>query len=153
MKIRSITCFIDPGSPPYEKQLQAAGGFVAAARPAFEAAGFEVQSARLATPPFPILVHRASSDTLVDLAQSLEAKAGQWGFDYVSLGPALPDDLVGYAQIPDALAATQNCFFSGSMTTLGGGVSLAAVRLCAEVITRAAPISPDGFANLRFAAL
>jgi uncharacterized protein (UPF0210 family) len=39
------------------------------------------------------------------------------------------------------------------MTTAGGGVSLDAVRLCAEVIARAAPLSPDGFANLRFAAL
>jgi uncharacterized protein (UPF0210 family) len=44
-------------------------------------------------------------------------------------------------------------FFAGVMTTSQGGVSLPAVRACADVIQRSASISPDGFANLRFAAL
>jgi uncharacterized protein (UPF0210 family) len=153
MKIRSITCFIDPGNPIIDQQLQLAGRFIAAARPAFEMEDFEVQTARLATPPFPTLLRGEAPDALVELAQSLELEAGRLGFDYVSLGPALPDHLDDYRRIPDALAATQNCFFSGLMTTAGGGVSLDAVRLCAEVIARAAPLSPDGFANLRFAAL
>ena len=55
--------------------------------------------------------------------------------------------------IPEALAATQNAFFSGSMTTSDGRVSLPAVRQCAQVIQRASSISADGFGNLRFAAL
>jgi uncharacterized protein (UPF0210 family) len=33
------------------------------------------------------------------------------------------------------------------------GISLPAIEACADVITRCAPITPDGFANLRFAAL
>ncbi len=71
----------------------------------------------------------------------------------MSLGPALPDHTGSYPLIPEALGATQNAFFGGMMTLPGGGVSLPAVRCCAEVIARAAPLSPDGFANLRFAAL
>ncbi len=55
--------------------------------------------------------------------------------------------------IPEALAATKNAFFSGLMTTPDGKVSLPAIRECAQVIQRASTISPDGFANLRFAAL
>jgi uncharacterized protein (UPF0210 family) len=39
------------------------------------------------------------------------------------------------------------------MTDQDGSISLPAVRSCAEVIQRLSPLSPDGFANLRFAAL
>jgi hypothetical protein len=39
------------------------------------------------------------------------------------------------------------------MSTQDGRLSLAGVRACARVIHRTAPITPDGFANLRFAAL
>jgi uncharacterized protein (UPF0210 family) len=72
------------------------------------------------------------------------------------LGPALPEIPESYGLIPEALAATQNAFFSGLMTTLDGSegrVSLKAVHQCASVIQEASGISQDGFANLRFAAL
>ena len=65
----------------------------------------------------------------------------------------LPADMDGYAAIPTALAATQNVFFSSLMTNPSKDVFLPAVRGAAHVIHRAAAISPDGFANLRFAAL
>lgn len=39
------------------------------------------------------------------------------------------------------------------MTTRDGKISLAAIRTCAEIIHTTARITPDGFANLRFAAL
>lgn len=153
MKIRSITCFLDPGWPLDDQMMQRAGQFIAAARPAFEAAGYEVQTERLATTPFPQLLDELSASRLIDLAQAFEAAAGEHGFDYVSLGPALPDQVDSYPLIPAALAATRNAFFGGMLTLPDGGVSQAAVRLCAEVIARTAPLSQDGFANLRFAAL
>jgi hypothetical protein len=90
---------------------------------------------------------------ILALVSSLEKTAREQGFEYLSLGPALPDGPESYPIIPDLLAETQSAFFSGALTSSGGGVSLPAVRLCAEVIYRAAPLSPDGFANLRFAAL
>ncbi len=153
MKIRSITYFCNPGWPLDEEVLSRAGGFSAAARQAFEAAGYEVQTARLAAVPFPALVSRSGDQGLVDLARALEAAARQQGYDYVSLGPALPEALHSYAAIPASLAATEMAFLAGLMTTPGGSVSLPAVRACAEVIRQAATISADGFANLRFAAL
>ena len=64
-----------------------------------------------------------------------------------------PKELPSFERIPELLAATQNVFFSGLMTSDGGGVSLPAVRLCAAIIHRIASLSPDGFTNLRFAAL
>jgi len=52
MKIRSITVFCEPGYPVNRLLLQQVGIFATHARKLFEEAGFEVQSLRLATPPF-----------------------------------------------------------------------------------------------------
>lgn len=169
MKIRSITCFIHPGVPIQAQKMHTAGQLISLARPAFEAAGYEVQTARLATVPFPHLLPDGSSQALPALAQQMEQQAQALGFDYISLGPALPQYPDSYAAIPPALAATQNVFFTGLLTqqdasqpaasqgvglpAASQGVSLPAARFCAEVIHQAAAISPDGFANLRFAAL
>lgn len=153
MKIRSITYFLDPGWPLDEKALHKAGDFIAATRPAFETAGYEVQTSRLATVPFPLLVPGLEPDEVMHLAQTLEAAARPLGYDYVAIGPALPQHPSSYRVIPEVLAATQNVFVSGLMMLGSEGVSLPAVRACAEVIHRAASVTPDGFTNLRFAAL
>jgi uncharacterized protein (UPF0210 family) len=153
MKIRSITTFTNPGWPIVESNLQQAADFISAARPAFEAAGYEVQTARLATPPFPNLLPDCKPENVVEFAQSLEAAVSPIGFDYLAIGPALPEIPESYQAIPDVIAATQNVFASGIMADPQNGVSLPAVRACAEVIQRLGPMDNNGFANLYFAAL
>lgn len=153
MKIRSITCFIDPGWPLRPEVFDRAGSFLSAARPALEELGYEVQSARLALPPFSRFLPPEALEELPALASELEDLALARGFEYLSLGPALPDRLETYDLIPPALAATERVFFSGLMTLPEGGISLPAVHACARVIERARDISPDGFANLRFCAM
>ena len=153
MKIRSITVFTNPHWPLEQEAIGKAGAFLDISQPAFQTAGYEVETARLATVPFPYIVPELDLRVLTEFAHTLEAEAGTLGYSYVSLGPALPDRPDSYARIPDLLEATENVFFSGAMTTTQGGVSLPAVQACAEVIHRTAPLSPNGFANLRFAAL
>ncbi len=153
MKIRSITYFCHPGFPLNEQKLKGAGDFLQIARPGFIDAGYEVQSARMASVPFPGLLTRIETGALASFAQQLEASAARYGYAYVSLGPAITDRIETYALIPEALSATQNAFFSGMMTTNDGKVSLKAVRQCAKIIQQASGIAVDGFANLRFAAL
>lgn len=153
MKIRSITLFCDPGWPLDEQALEQAAHFITAARRSFHEAGYEVQTARLATPPFPSLVSDPKSDIFIHMARSLENHPLLVEFDYFALGPALPEQPWSYAVIPQVIAATQKIFLSGLMTAGENLVSLPAVRACAQVIARVAGISNDGFANLRFAAL
>ncbi len=153
MKIRSITYFLNPNWPLDEKKLRQAGQFLAEAREAFESSGYEVQTSRLATVPFPHLLGEKKINDLPKLAGALEAALPSTGAAYASLGPALIEAPESYAVIPEAIAATQNIFFSGEMASARKGLSLTAVHACAEVIARCAPITPDGFANLRFAAL
>ncbi len=146
MKIRSITCFL---SAVDDRALDTAGALAGAARQTLEQAGYEVQTMRLATLPFPQWV---KPEDLPARARELENAAAMRGFRYLSLGPADPALPAAYQAIPAAIAATQDVFFSGRMTA-NGRLYLPAVRACAAVIHQAATITPNGFANLRFAAL
>jgi len=72
---------------------------------------------------------------------------------YVSLGPAMPEMPSSYQVIPDAVFVSKNVFFGGVMADKSRGLDLAAIHACADVIVKLAPIEPNGFANLQFAAL
>lgn len=151
MKIRSITYFCNPGWPLEEKKLRLAGDFLTEARTVFEQAGYEVQTTRLATTPFPLLLKKMGEAPV--LARDLSLLLPEIGVDYAALGPALPHFPQSYPVIPEAIAASENIFFSGVMADVQRGLDLSAVHACAEIIVRLAPIQADGFANLRFAAL
>lgn len=153
MKIRSITYFCDPKYPLRETALHEAGKFAERAKAAYEAAGYEVQTLRLATIPFPRLLGETQIDRLPALAREFDLLLPQVLFGYGSLGPALPGSPTSYDVIPEAIAETKNTFFCAVMADTKTGVDLEAVNKCARVITKAAPIDRNGFANLRFAAL
>ncbi len=153
MKIRAITYFANPGVSLDPAVLAAAAQFAAAARPAFESAGFEVQTIRFATPPFPRILPDCRPETVIDFGRNLEKNILPLGFDYLAIGPALPDWPESYAAIPGLIAATENVFASGLMADPQTGISLAAVRACAEIIQALGPQDPNGFANLYFTAL
>jgi hypothetical protein len=153
MKIRSITAFLDPGWPLHEARLAHAGDFIAAARPSFESAGYEVQTARLATPPFGEVVPDVHAGSLTEFALALESAGTALGFQYNALGPARIDYPAEFTLIPNVLKETSNTFFSAHMAAPSAGVSLPAVRACAQIIHDLAPLDPHGFSNLYFTAL
>jgi uncharacterized protein (UPF0210 family) len=168
MKIRSITYSCNPRYPLKEKVLHKAGQFLTQAKSAFEAAGYEVQTTRLATIPFPTLlgsndsasapfrVSRSASTKLNDLPKLVEQLANtikEAGIEYASLGPALPEMPRSYEVLPEAIAVSPIIFFGGAMADKTRGIDLPAIRACADVIVECASIEPNGFANLQFAAL
>ena len=152
MKIRSITYFFNPKYPLDENALRTAGEFLAQARSAYEAAGYEVQTTRLATIPFPKLLDGKVEQAPL-LAQKLSVMLKQIGVAYAALGPALIEFPESYAVISEAISASENIFFGGVMADRKNGISLQAVKACGKIIQQASTITPDGFANLRFAAL
>lgn len=152
MKIRSITYFFNPGWPADESKMRSAGSFLKEAKQAFENVGYEVQTTRLATTPFSYLLGRRIKETPY-FAEATETMLSYIDVAYASLGPAFPDVSGSYEVIPEAIAASQNIFFSGVMADSHNGISLEAMRECAQVIVKCALLAPDGFSNLRFAAL
>lgn len=152
MKIRSITYFCNPGWPLQENKLREAGDFLARASAAFQTAGYEVQTTRLATLPFPKLVNGKLEETPL-LAQKMSEMLKQVGVAYAALGPALIQFPKSYQVIPEALSSSENIFFSGELSNREIGISLPAIQACAEAIQKISTLTPNGFANLRFAGL
>jgi uncharacterized protein (UPF0210 family) len=153
MKIRSITYFDTLRWPLDDVQIQNAGEFVKNARGAYQDQGFEVQTTRLASAPFPYILQAKVANESVAFAVALEAQMLRSGFDYASIGPAIPSVKESYKVIPKVLANTQYIFTAGIISSAEIGIDPGAIKQCAWVITENSVISADGFGNLRFAAL
>jgi uncharacterized protein (UPF0210 family) len=151
MKIRSITCFLDPQIENIEAQLEPLSRLSRELRSAIETEGFEVETTRLAVSPFPTWLN-GSLEEQKSLLLKIEAVVTALGWDYLSVGPADPHRPESYKFIPAFLASTQKVFFGGIISDQHA-VYPSAVQACAKIIQETSTISPDGFANLRFAAL
>jgi hypothetical protein len=136
-----------------DSKMEQAGKFLSEARAACEASGYQVQSTRLATVPFPQILGADRIAETPRLAEQMEAAIQAAGIANAALGPAQPENLASYMVIPEAIGAAENIFFSGVMADARSGISVPALQACSEVITHCASITPNGFANLRFAAL
>ena len=153
MKIRSITMFLDPGWPLDAGLISRSGEAAQQAAGRFDEAGYQVQTTRLATTPFPALFSGLEGDELISAVQVLEKAAVAAGFAYTAIGPALISHPESYALIPEIISATETIFCGAEMATRQAGLSMPAVQACAEIITKLAPLDPNGFANLYFTAI
>lgn len=151
MKIRSVTSFFDPAANSSAADLRLLETLNRDLLTGITDIGFEVESSRLATPPFSTYLQGSTVDKIRSL-RGLESSARNSGWGYLSAGPATPDCLEDYALIPEFLAKTSIVFFSGVISDQKAVYPLAA-RACAEVISRCAGLQPNGFSNLYFAAL
>ncbi|MFN8400485.1 MAG: DUF711 family protein [Anaerolineales bacterium] len=152
MKIRSITYFCNPEYPLKENVLREAGNFLSKAKSMYEAAGYEVQTVRVATVSFSKLLGEKHIDDLPKYAEQFTQVMKQNGVVYAALGPALPELPRSYRVIPEAIAASDGVFFSGVMAD-AQTIHMAQVKACAEIIVKSATLEPNGFANLNFTAL
>ncbi len=157
MKIRSITHFF-PLTWPFNKgSIAGAGRFLADARLRLTDAGFEVQTVRLATPPFMDIIVDPDTKVLLDFAHELEDLAEQANIDYVSIGPVIATTplalLMSIHALPELIANTERIFSGVLFATETGGINLAAAQAFAETVHQVAQDTPHGFGNLRLGAL
>src|SRR5262245_2404480 len=160
MNVRSLTLGVPFTWPPPAATVEAAGRGLAAARAAFTAAGWTVQTTRLALPPFPGVLGWREPARVAELATWLATRCGAAEIPYASLGPvpatappdaqASPEAFV--AALPAALAPAETIFASVALDT-ADGVRATLADAAAAVIAALARTTPDGFGNLRFAAL
>jgi uncharacterized protein (UPF0210 family) len=153
MKIRSLTYFDHPGDKVDDQFLNRCRRFQEGIQERLPELGFEVQTTRFASPPFPQYLNSLNTAQQVEYTLNLEGLLLELGYDYISLGPALPSYPESYQLVPDLLQSTSAVFCSGAMTDPELGVSLPAVKACGEIIHSLAPQDPNGFANLYFSAL
>jgi uncharacterized protein len=90
-KIRAITAFVRLDRARYADQVQETLVFLRAAKKQFEASGYEVQTIRISTQPFPEYTKGLSPDDALAFFRDYDALAVKEGFD-AAIGPAMVKD-------------------------------------------------------------
>lgn len=157
MKIRSITHFF-PLTWPFNKgSITGAGRFLNDARLRLTDAGFEVQTVRLATPPFMDIIVDPDPAILLEFAREIEELADQADIDYVSIGPVVATTplalLLSIHALPELIANTERIFSGVLFAAENSGINFAAAHALAETVHQVAQDTPNGFGNLRLGAL
>jgi uncharacterized protein len=153
-KVRTITAFLTLDRAIYQKQIADTVDFLNKAKAIFVAAGFEVQTLRIATQPFPEYTRDLPPEDAFKFLRELDHLAGTDGF-IISVGPAMQhigDDPHLAGLLANALAPAEN--MNGSVAIAGeDGIHWDAVGAAAGVIAFLADHSPRSQANFGFAAV
>ncbi len=151
-KVRAITGFIRLDRAHYQEQIQAALKTLRQAKAAYEQAGYEVQSIRISTQPFPEYTRGLTTEQALAFFREYDALAQKEDFA-PAIGPALldgSDDARAVELLREILLHTN---LNASLTVAGeDGVRWKAVRAAAELIKDWSEHSPGGIANFNFAA-
>ncbi|MFN8524998.1 MAG: DUF711 family protein [Chloroflexota bacterium] len=157
MKIRAITLGLDARWPDPASDVADAAYFARAAADRFEAAGYEVQTVRLAYSPLAERIPDGDPGLLRQAAREIDAAASDAGVPFVSIGPVRWSHLGAAAAplaaaVPDVIAATSN--ISASIETAAGGRLIGpAAEAAGAAIAALAARTADGFGNFRFGAI
>jgi uncharacterized protein (UPF0210 family) len=153
-KIRTITAFIRIDPALYPQQIADTLDFLHKAKAAYEQSGYEVQTLRIATQPFPEYTRGLTEVEVFKFLRTLDHLAESQDF-LISVGPAMqkPGDNAGWAALlANALAPATH--MSGSVVIAGDdGIHWDAVQASALVIEFLSIHSPKSIANFNFAAL
>ena len=152
-RIRAITAFIRIDREHYQAQVQDALAFLRRAQAAYQGAGYEVQTLRITTQPFPEYVRGLSHEQALAFFRVLDEVAQKQGF-IASIGPAMLNDSDDSAQprlLAEVLAGSRN--LSGSIAIAGqDGLHRKSIAAAARTIQYLAAHSAGGQANFNFAA-
>lgn len=152
-KIRTITAFVKLDPQNYREQVTAALRFLNAAKQQYAAAGYEVETIRITTQPFPEIVRGMPAASALNLFRQLDKLAQQEGFT-PDLGPAMSRDSDDPAQaqlLAEIIAQTQT--INGFVVIAdASGIHWNGIRAAGGVIKYLEEHTPQGEGNFRFAA-
>jgi uncharacterized protein len=153
-KVRAITAFLDVDPATYTAQYGDTVKFLGRARKAYQSAGFEVETIRIATQPFPQYTHGMDHAAALALLRGIDDLGGKLGFA-PAIGPAMLNDDDDYAAV-DLLAdflAVGHRTNASLVTASADGIHWNAIHLAAHLIKTVSQRSPHSQGNLNFAAI
>jgi uncharacterized protein (UPF0210 family) len=153
-KVRAITAFIDIDAQGYAHQIEDAAKFLNTAREAYRAAGWEVETVRVVTQPFPQYTKGLSHDAALAVLRGIDALGAKLSFT-PSIGPAMWNDGDSSAAVDlliDFLAEPGRTNAS-LITAAQDGIHWNAIRQAARLIDTVSRRSVHGQGNLNFAAI
>ncbi len=153
-KVRAITAFVDVDAQNYARQIEDTAKFLNSARDAYRAAGWEVETIRIATQPFPQYTKGLSHEAALAVLRGIDALGGKLQFT-PSIGPAMWNDGDPAAPVDlliDFLAQPGRT--NASLITAGDdGIHWNAIRQAARLVKSVSLRSQHGQGNLNFAAI
>jgi uncharacterized protein len=153
-KVRAITAFIDVDSQGYTHQIEDAVKFLSTAREAYRTAGWEVETIRIATQPFPQYTKGLSHDDALAMLRGIDALGAKLSF-LPSIGPAMWNDSDSSAAVDlliDFLSEPGRTNAS-LITAAEDGIHWNAIHQAARLIDTVSRRSVHGQGNLNFAAI
>jgi uncharacterized protein (UPF0210 family) len=150
-KIRAITAFVRLDRAHYKEQIQDALNFLRQAKAAFEKSGYEVQTIRITTQPFPEYTRDLSEVETLAFFREYDALAVKEGFD-ASIGPAMMKDVDDareaelLAKILAGAKALEGSVFIGGED----GIHWKSIRAAAAVMKYLEANSPHSQGNFSF---
>ena len=153
-KVRAITAFIDVDAQGYTRQIEDTMKFLSAARDAYRTAGWEVETVRIVTQPFPQYTKGLNHKDALAVLRGIDALGAKLGFT-PSIGPAMWNDNDSTAAVDlliDFLAEPGRTNAS-LITAAEDGIHWNAIRQAARLIQTVSQRSAHGQGNLNFAAI
>ena len=152
-KVRTVTAFVRLERARYQQQIREALDMLRKAKAAFEAAGYEVQTIRISTQPFPEFIRGLQEQEALRFLQAYDRLAKQEGFD-AAIGPAMLTDTADTRWVDflgEVLQSTE--ILNASVVVASeNGIHWNAVRASAQLIKQLAESTPRSQGNFRFAA-
>jgi uncharacterized protein (UPF0210 family) len=152
-KIRTITAFVRLERQSYRKQVEEALKMLRAAKAEFTGAGYEVETIRITSQPFPEYVQGLSDEQALDFFREYDRLARQEGFT-PNIGPAMSKDSDDPRQaelLAQILASTEsiNAFVEVADEA---GIHWNAIRAAAKTMKYLEEHTSRSEGNFRFAA-
>ena len=154
-RVRAITAFITVDAGSYRTQIEEAVTFLTRMRNAVKAAGYDVQTIRISTQPFPQFTRGLSRADALAVLRGIDDLAATLQFA-PNIGPAMlqdTDDTAPVDLLIDVLSAPGNRLNANLIVAGDEGIHWNAVRQAARVIAQVGARSPHGQGNFNFAAI
>lgn len=153
-KIRAITAFLILDRDQYKEQIADAVKMLKYARTVFESRGYEVQTIRIATQPFPQYTEGLTRDQTVAFFKDLDALATENKFA-LAIGPAMLNPGDSDAQAGLLAEILQNTKQISATVVVAGddGVRWNAVGAAARVMKKLSETTEHSQGNFHFAAI
>jgi uncharacterized protein len=152
-RVRTITAFVRIEPSQYAEQLHEAVVMLRQAKAAFEKGGYEVETIRITTQPFPQYSPDASAVGSLDFFNALDDLSRKESF-LLNIGPLAlsgPSDSAKVELLSQILATTR---LNASLVVAGeDGVNWKAIRAAAQIMKYVESHSPNGANNFDFAAV
>jgi len=152
-KVRAITAFIRLEPAQYQQQIADTLKILRAAKAEYERAGYQVESVRITTQPFPQYIKGMSDADAVTWFRAYDALSLKESFD-PNIGPAMlsdSDDPHAAELLARILSETKN--LEGSIIVAGeDGIHWKAVHAAARVIKQLEEHTPHSQGNFNFTA-